>query len=70
LGIPRHVDARTVVLHGDPAKELLAFAEQEGIELIATGSRGFSAVRGSVIGAVPTALVRAARCSVLVMPVL
>ncbi len=70
LGIPRHIDARTVVLRGDPAKELLAFAEQEGIELIATGSRGFSTFRGPVIGTVPTALVRAARCSVLVMPVI
>ena len=68
LAIPPYVETHPVVLRGDPAKELLAFADQEGIELIATGSRGFSAFRGSLIGVVPTALVRAARCSVLVVP--
>jgi nucleotide-binding universal stress UspA family protein len=68
LSIPPHVETHLVVLRGDPARELLAFAEQEGIELIATGSRGFSAFRGPLIGAVPTAVVRAARCSVLVAP--
>lgn len=68
LAVPPDVETRTVILRGDPAKELLAFAEQEGIELIATGTRGFSPFRGAVIGAVPTALVRAARCSVLVVP--
>jgi nucleotide-binding universal stress UspA family protein len=68
LAIPSGMETHTVVLRGDPAKELLAFADQEGIELIATGTRGFSPFRGSVIGAVPTALVRAARCSVLVVP--
>jgi len=68
LTIPAGVEIHSVVLRGDPAKELLAFADQEGIELIATGTRGFSPFRGSVIGAVPTALVRAARCSVLVVP--
>jgi nucleotide-binding universal stress UspA family protein len=68
LSIPAHVETRTVILRGDPAKELLAFADQEGVELIATGTRGFTPFRGAVIGAVPTALVRAARCSVLVVP--
>ena len=68
LAILARVEARIVILRGDPAKELLAFADQEGIELIATGSRGFSPFRGSVIGSLPTALVRAARCSVLVVP--
>jgi nucleotide-binding universal stress UspA family protein len=68
LSIPSHVETHTVVLRGDPAKELVAFADQEGVELIATGSRGFGALRGPVIGAVPTALVRASRCSLVVVP--
>lgn len=68
LRIPPGVTTNLVVLRGDPAKELVAFAEQEGVELIATGSHGFSPFRGSLIGAVPTAVVRAARCSVLVVP--
>jgi len=68
LGIRPGVETHLVVLQGDPTKELLAFADQEGVELIATGSHGFSPLRGAVIGAVPTAVVRAARCSVLVVP--
>lgn len=68
LPIAPNVETHLVILRGDPAKELLAFAAQEGIELIGTGSRGLSPLRGSVIGAVPIALVRAARCSVLVVP--
>lgn len=68
LAIPPFVQTHTVVLCGTPARELLAFADQEGIELIATGSHGLSALRGAVLGSVPTALVRAARCSVLVVP--
>jgi nucleotide-binding universal stress UspA family protein len=62
------VKVHDVVLRGDPVHELLAFAEQEGIELIACGTRGFGPLRGAVVGRVPTALVRAARCSMLVVP--
>jgi nucleotide-binding universal stress UspA family protein len=68
LEIPSHVETRTVVLRGDATRQILALADQEGIELIATGSRGFTPIRGSMIGAVPTALVRAAKCSVLIVP--
>jgi nucleotide-binding universal stress UspA family protein len=68
LPISANVSTKIVVLRGDPGRELLAFAEQEGIELIATGSHGFSAFRGQVVGKVPTTFVRAARCSVLVAP--
>ena len=67
LDLPPNVETCSLVLRGDPAKELLAFAEQEGIELIATGSHGVSALGGSIVGSVPTALVRAAQCSVLVV---
>ena len=68
LEIPSHMTTRVVLLQGDPAKELMTFADQQGIELIATGTRGFSLLRGSVVGRVATALVRAARCSLLVVP--
>lgn len=68
LRMQPNVEARSVILRGEPAKALLSFADREGIELIATGTRGFSPFRGSVLGAVPTTLVRAARCSVLVVP--
>lgn len=68
LAIPRGVEAHLAVLRGNPVEEILAFAYERGIELIATGSHGSSLVRGAAIGNVPTALLRAAQCSVLVVP--
>jgi len=57
-----------VHLHGDPAHELVAFAEQMGIDLIAAGTHGRSALGRLVVGSVSTKLVRTARCWVLVAP--
>lgn len=68
LAIPRGVETHLVLLRGSPVEEMLAFAYERGIELIATGSRGQSLVGGTAIGSVPTSLLRAAQCSVLVVP--
>jgi len=57
-----------VLLHGDPAHELVAFAEQMGIDMIAAGTHGRSALGRLVLGSVSTKLVRTARCWVLVAP--
>ena len=68
LAIPRGVETHLVLLRGNPVDEMLAFAYERGIELIATGSRGQGLVGATAIGSVPTSLVRAAQCSVLVVP--
>ena len=57
-----------VLLHGDPAHELVAFAEQMGIDMIAAGTHGRSALGRLVLGSVSTKLVRTAKCWVLVAP--
>jgi nucleotide-binding universal stress UspA family protein len=57
-----------VLLHGDPAHELVAFAEQMRIDMIAAGTHGRSALGRLVLGSVSTKLVRTARCWVLVAP--
>jgi nucleotide-binding universal stress UspA family protein len=57
-----------VHLHGDPAHELVAFAEQMGIDMIAAGTHGRSALGRLVLGSVSTKLVRTAKCWVLVAP--
>ena len=57
-----------VLLHGDPTHELLAFAEQMGIELVAAGTHGSSALGRLVLGSVSTKLIRTASCWVLVAP--
>jgi len=57
-----------VLLHGDPAHELVGFAEQMGIDLIAAGTHGRSALGRLMLGSVSTKLVRTAKCWVLVAP--
>jgi nucleotide-binding universal stress UspA family protein len=62
------IDVEFVLLHGDPAHELLAFAEQTNIDIIAAGMHGRSALGRLVLGSVSTKLIRTAACSVLVAP--
>ena len=57
-----------VLLHGDPAHELVGFADQMGIDMIAAGTHGRSALGRLVLGSVSTKLVRTAKCWVLVAP--
>jgi hypothetical protein len=57
-----------VLLQGDPATELLAFAASVNADLIATGSHGHGFVTRMLIGSVTTRLVRCSTCSVLTVP--
>jgi len=57
-----------VLLHGDPAHELVSFAEQLRIDMIAAGTHGRSALGRLMLGSVSTKLVRTAKCWVLVAP--
>ena len=68
LSPPAGVQIEYVLLHGDPAHELLAFAEQTRIDLVAAGTHGRSAFGRLMMGSVSTALVRNAKCMVLVAP--
>jgi nucleotide-binding universal stress UspA family protein len=68
LAPPSGVQIEYVSLQGDPAHELLAFAEQRRIDMVAAGAHGRSALSRLVLGSVSTTLVRSARCWVLVAP--
>jgi nucleotide-binding universal stress UspA family protein len=68
LGRPLGVEIEYVSLHGEPAHELLAFADQYHIDLVAAGAHGRSALGRLVMGSVSTKLVRTAHCWVLVAP--
>ena len=57
-----------VLLQGDPATELLAFATSVNADLIATGSHGHGFVARMLIGSVTTRIVRCSTCSVLTVP--
>jgi len=68
LGAEEGVQIEFVSLHGDPAQELIAFADQQKIDMIATGAHGRSLIGRFVLGSVSTKIIRSARSLVLVAP--
>jgi nucleotide-binding universal stress UspA family protein len=68
LRLPPGMILQRVVLQGDPATELLAFATSVNADLIATGSHGNGFVSRMLIGSVATRILRCATCSVLTIP--
>ncbi len=58
----------TLTLHGDPARELLTAAAQLDADLIVCGTHGGGFVQRMLLGSVATQLLRAATCSVLLVP--
>jgi len=68
LRIPMGMLVQRVLLQGDPATELLAFATSVNADLIATGSHGYGFVARMLIGSVTTRILRCSTCSVLCVP--
>jgi nucleotide-binding universal stress UspA family protein len=61
------IDAERVNLIGNPAHEILEFAERTGVELIVVGRSGRGAVRRFLLGSVAGRVVEHAPCDVLVV---
>ena len=55
------------VAYGEPAEELLNFAEREEIDVIVIGSTGKGFIKRKLLGSVSDKVVRNARCSVYVI---
>lgn len=53
------------VLKGDPAHEILRFAEQENVDLIVMGTHGRRGLSRLVMGSVAESVLRRAKCPVL-----
>jgi hypothetical protein len=68
LSIPDGIVVQRILLQGDPATELLAFAASVNADLIATGSHGHGFVTRMLVGSVTTRILRCATCSVLAVP--
>ena len=68
LRVPAGMIVQRVLLQGDPATELLAFATSVNADLIATGSHGHGFVARMLIGSVTTRILRCSTCSVLTVP--
>ena len=68
LRVPATMRVQRVMLQGEPATELLAFAASVNADLIATGSHGHGFVARMLVGSVTTRIVRCSTCSVLTVP--
>ncbi|GFO66872.1 universal stress protein [Geomonas limicola] len=63
MGVPLEM----AVVYGDPAQELLHFAEKEEIDVIVIGSTGKGFLKRKLLGSVSHKVVRDAKCSVYVV---
>jgi nucleotide-binding universal stress UspA family protein len=61
------VTARQRLLQGDPADEIVAYADVIDADLIVVGSRGHGAIAGTLLGSVSRGVLREARRPVLVV---
>jgi Universal stress protein UspA and related nucleotide-binding proteins len=61
-----HVDG--VMLEGEPATALLAYARREGCDLIALGGHAQGLMDRILLGSVRTQVLRGSKCSVLIVP--
>jgi nucleotide-binding universal stress UspA family protein len=61
------VTAHTRLLRGDPADEIVAYADTVDADLIVVGSRGHGAVASALLGSVSRGILREARRPVLVV---
>ena len=68
LNVPNGMVVQRVMLQGEPATELLAFATSVNADMIATGSHGHGFVARMLVGSVTTRIIRCSTCSVLCVP--
>lgn len=61
------IEAKSVLLRGDAATEIIDYTKQNQINLIVAGSRGLSQMRRLLLGSLSRKLVHYAGCSVLIV---
>jgi nucleotide-binding universal stress UspA family protein len=62
----RGVAAESEILEGDPADEIVSFADNRSADLIVVGSRGYGPLAGALLGSVSSSVVQHASVPVLV----
>lgn len=67
LAAQHGVEVRFEVVAGDPADEIVAFADSIDSDLVVIGSRGRGAVAGALLGSVSRAVLKESRRPVLVV---
>ena len=66
--MPSDLSVMSETLNGLPARQIVAYARRTGIDLIVLGTHGRTGVSHAIVGSVAEAVVRRARCRVLVVP--
>ena len=61
------IQAKSVLLRGDAATEIIQYANENQVGLIVAGSRGLSQMRRLLLGSLSRKLVHYAGCSVLIV---
>jgi nucleotide-binding universal stress UspA family protein len=61
------IEAASTLVRGDAATEIIEYVKEHSIDLVVSGSRGLSAVKGWLLGSVSRKLVHDAGCSVLIV---
>jgi nucleotide-binding universal stress UspA family protein len=61
------IEAKSVLLRGDAATEIIQYANENQVGLIVAGSRGLSQMRRLLLGSLSRKLVHYAGCSVLIV---
>ena len=61
------LEAKAKLLVGDPAKEIVAYADTVDADLIVVGSRGFGLISGTLLGSVSRGILRRTTRPVLIV---
>jgi nucleotide-binding universal stress UspA family protein len=61
------ISHRQAVVEGDPASEIIKFADETGTELIVTGSHGRSGLLHLFLGSVSRKVLNEAKCPVMIV---
>jgi nucleotide-binding universal stress UspA family protein len=66
-GKAENVDIESVILEGNPAEEIIGFAEKNDIDLIVMGTHGITGISRFLLGSVAENVVRHSKIAVLVV---
>jgi nucleotide-binding universal stress UspA family protein len=55
------------ILHGDPAKKIVKYADEINADLIIIGSRGRGRLASALLGSVAEHVARHSKCSILIV---
>ena len=66
--MPPDLTVRSETLNGLPARQIVGYARRTAIDLIVLGTHGRTGVSHAIVGSVAEAVVRRARCRVMVVP--